>query len=118
MSDSDSETTDDSSIDDVDVTPLAAYDGALDIEYCNAEKTLGLFDRGSKLPDQMTQFDTNLLIKALAHFQEHYGRIDVQFGLVEPSNDDGAPALALWVAGEEPDCGLIIAPKVRGETDG
>jgi len=116
MSDSDSDMPDDSSIDDVDVTPLAAYDGAMEIDPCNTMKTFGHFERGPKLPDQMTQFDPNLLIEALAHFQQHYGA-DVELGLVEPS-DDKPPALALWAAGGVPDRGLVVAPRVRGETDG
>jgi len=116
MSDSDSDTTDDSGIEDVEVTPLAAYDGALDIDACNTMETIGHFERGPKLPDQMTQFDPNLLIEALAHFQQHYGRTDVEIGLVEPS-DDKPPALALWAADGVPDRCLVVTPRVRGETD-
>jgi len=116
MSDSDSDTTDGSGIEDVEVTPLAAYDGALDIDACNTMKTIGYFERGPMMPHQMTQFDPNLLIEALAHFQQHYGA-DVELGLVE-SSDDEPPALALWAAGGVPDRGLVVAPRVRGETDG
>jgi len=115
MTGSNSDASDDSRIDDVDATPLAVYDGALEIDPCNTMKTFGHFERGPKLPDQMTQFDPTLLIEALAHFQQHYGSADVELGLIEPS-DVKPPRLALWAAGGVPDRGIIIAPKVRGDS--
>jgi hypothetical protein len=110
-----SSTDDDSGIDDVGATPLAAYDGALEIDPCNIMKTFGHFERGPESPDQMTRFDPTLLIEALAHFQQHYGRADVELGLIEPS-DGKPPGLALWAADGVPDRGIIIAPKVGDDS--